>query len=432
MIHLVRLGTHAEKEYLIKAYAWYDEVTINANLLEATSAATSFFLLGAAAHGRGFIIDPVTYAFALDPTYVLSGSPRSRPRRPKSTFASLGQKYGAPIDSNVGQRPISPQEFTPDVVASFAEAVLRYQADTVTHTLHANVDYLDEEPETPIQPSRLIAPYFYYDGDPEWLRVNGELARAAVGMSARFGLQVWPLLCFDSMLLDYREDIAALADAFTDINCPGYFLWATAFDETRATAGQIDGLRHLASRLCGTPGRPLLNMYGGYFSLLLKEHHMDGVSHGIGYGERRDVIPVTGGGMPPARYYLPAIHDEISIDDLFRLAAGMANDEFLHTICGCTICAHLIRSGGVQFLLDQFGATVRKLVQDTYRDVPAPSVFKLTKFHFLDARHQEVQSLQSVPLGTLVHRLSEAHDRFALQLGPQRLSYLRVWHRALT
>ena len=42
--HIVRLGTHAEKDYLLRAYAWFDEVALNANLVEGTAASLGIFI----------------------------------------------------------------------------------------------------------------------------------------------------------------------------------------------------------------------------------------------------------------------------------------------------------------------------------------------------------------------------------------------------
>ena len=69
MIHAIRLGTHAEKDYLVRGSQWFSEVVINANLLEATSGASGIFLISLE---KPYSIDPVTYSFGQDPHYLMN------------------------------------------------------------------------------------------------------------------------------------------------------------------------------------------------------------------------------------------------------------------------------------------------------------------------------------------------------------------------
>ena len=63
---ILRLGSHAEKEYFLKTSPLYDGVIIGANLLESTPGATSSLLLKIKKMGKKVYIDPITYSFGLD------------------------------------------------------------------------------------------------------------------------------------------------------------------------------------------------------------------------------------------------------------------------------------------------------------------------------------------------------------------------------
>ena len=67
--HFMRIGIHNEAEYFQKSRPLYDALIINANLVEATSAACAALIFRL---GKPFLIDPFTHAFSLSPKYLMS------------------------------------------------------------------------------------------------------------------------------------------------------------------------------------------------------------------------------------------------------------------------------------------------------------------------------------------------------------------------
>ncbi len=63
---IIRMGTHAEKEYLEKTLHFFDGLILGANLVEATPGATASLLVkfGGKKASQRFFIDPMTYAFS--------------------------------------------------------------------------------------------------------------------------------------------------------------------------------------------------------------------------------------------------------------------------------------------------------------------------------------------------------------------------------
>src|SRR5207245_6203796 len=108
-LHYIRLGTHAEKEYLGRGKPLFDGLALNANLVEATRSALAIFAITL---GKPFVIDPVTYAFALDPMLLLTTSkkPSQRPQM-RGTFKALADQYAVPLKETLGTRPLVPGSF---------------------------------------------------------------------------------------------------------------------------------------------------------------------------------------------------------------------------------------------------------------------------------------------------------------------------------
>jgi len=433
MNHVIRLGTHAEKEYFQRATAWYDEVLINANLLDFTASSTSYFVFELGRRDKGFFIDPVTYAFALAPSHLMSKDSKGN-ERPKQTFLSLAKEYGL-VGESATQIPHveSSTLQDPSLQHRFCSRVLAYQQKKIHDTLQANSDFISDTIGD-IRPTRLVAPYFYLpQEDAGWYSINTSLIRLSVEIAQKeFGRGAWGVICFDGLILDRDDLIDEICRQYGELQCEGYALWVADFDEPRATGSQIRGLMRLVEKLKEKrPDTPILSMYAGYFTALLKWRGVSGISHGVGYGERRGVVPVVGGGLPPARYYLPPIHEEISIPELDSVAENYSSQQFEKEICGCVICQRLLLAG-VQDLIEKYMDTEIRPSQRGSRGFPTPAVYRLTKFHFLHNRHLELRELEGAAvLGNLTQSLSEAYGKFGPKLGYSRVTFLDTWSKAL-
>lgn len=427
--HIVRLGTHAEKDYLTRAYGWFDEVALNANLVEGTASSLGVFLSELWDKGKGYFIDPVTYAFALSPDYLMRGNAEQISRNNlKRTFRGLAERYGTVVNQCAGRISLEPSHLSSEAAQDeLCQCVLNYERDRLNEAITQSADFLLEDTEVEyLVPTRYIAPYFHLSGDLEWLPINIALADKACNIEST----TWVVICIDSLLLD-SESIDNIVSDYSSLNTPGYLLWATDFEEERATEGQIRGIQRLVQGLSQNGAKQVINMFGGYFSCLLADCGLTGVSHGLGYGERRDIIPVLGGGLPPAKYYLRAIHKQIRIDQFAAIASQLNEDSFLQTVCDCVICRGLLRQG-LDYLIRQYTATETKIVNGRYRQAATPQVYRLTRFHYLSNKHLEFQRCRDIECSSLLGELNSAYEQFRSKLGTSTLMYLRTWRRALT
>jgi hypothetical protein len=210
-------------------------------------------------------------------------------------------------------------------------------------------------------------------------------------------------------------------------------IWVTDFDESLVAVGQIQGLRSLVRQLSGSAlDRPVVNMYGGYFSSLFYGDGLTGVSHGMGYGERRSLTPAAGGGLPPARYYLKPIHSSVSMSELRAVGSAIPDvDGFRERVCSCPICRELLKAGS-DGLVSQFLEIERKPFGNSYRDYSTQEVYRLSRYHFLYNRNAEIREINnSASLGQMTSQLSDAYSEYVgiLDKSP---SHLERWLRALS
>ena len=436
--HMIRMGTHSEKDYLLKACPWYDEIILNANLVEASSSALAVFL---AVLEKNFVVDPVTYAFALDPDMLARNNVPARDARTaralKRTFQSLARHYGPPIELCAGVRPLEPTDFGEGVCERLSERVIEYQVTRLAEAARKSDDFLGvTHGPTELRPSRTIAPYFF-TADRNWLAVNIKLLASASEMSRDKGTSIWGMINLDSRHIDdpvFRDEILR---SYGSQECAGFLLWLSDFGELNASRGQILGLQELVKGLA-TTGRPVINAYGGYYSALLYEDGMCGISHGIGYGERRSIEPVVGGGLPPARFYLPRLHYQINMAQFASLISSrgsdgeyMKDEEYIRDICRCVICTGLLRKG-IAFLLEEYTQSNPRMVNGRLREFATPFVYNLTRYHFLHNRFMELRDLVGgTSRSELLKSLTLAVEEFRPTLGVTSTGFAKVWAEAL-
>jgi hypothetical protein len=419
--HIVRMGTHAEKEYLKTAPSLFDGLLFNANLVEASKGATAVF---ATTQRCPFSIDPVTYSFALDPRYLLATG-KKKGVAVKSTFASLADRFALPVGF-LGVRPLAPKDLDDPVLAEVVSQVVAYQRDVLGDTLSEDAAFVlgDLEPRVAAAlPEWTFAPYFINDYKQDWLSVNIrslELAEDEPGPS------VAAVLAYDTRRSS-REYLLSTALAYGDEVSRATFVWASNLDEHRSAMDQLADYACLVRQLASQGQRPIA-AYGGFFGMLLSFRGMTGVAHGVGYGDRRDLEPVVGGGLPPATFYVRSIRDAVSVGDLTFLAADLTEADFRRWICDCTICEGLLARGGVSGLIASLTETDDHISEKgNLVSIATPRVYQLTRFHYLLNRAEEVRWVSSSDLDTVAGELRAGAGWASQRLGPAALGHIDRW-----
>ncbi|MCI0630318.1 MAG: hypothetical protein L0Y44_06645 [Phycisphaerales bacterium] len=436
--HWMLFGTFAEQRHFeYPEPGTYQGVIINANMAAHAPAGLAAFLLEKTA-GMRYVVDPLTHAFQHDPEKICNEE-----GDPKPAIKSLAEFYGDPIAGHVGVRPILPKHFKDDArLKDFTEKCVAFQRDHLKSYMQGSeaAKYLDDDECSP--PYAVIAPYFYltetsYD---EWLPVVGraaEFASDVVGDDSK----VFSSVVVDQGILESAEARTTVANGFLKQPVDGFIVWADNLDEQAASSLELRGLLDLAKRLRDGGSREVINLHGGYFSILSagtlgKGEYFTGVTHGPEFGEFRGVVPV-GGGIPIARYYVPRMHARMRYRDAQRIfkALGYLKDAgtFHDEVCSCDECRSVIDGDIKNFTL--FGDGTVKSVRRKHGIVRIEYPKGETKLrclrHYLQRKRLEYEASVSVEPKKLLQELVAGAELYGDVAGLEAVSHLKVWHGIL-
>lgn len=406
---VLRLGTHAEKDYVEKLASMLDGIIVGANLLEATPGATSSLVVALCgdANRAVYYIDPMTYAFGVlaDPQ---SGKPwsdldwlkseqtvkgkdkkKQTVRAFKRSYRLLADAFGDPFVSGMakGQAVSAAEIMVPSAAQSIAKTVLDYQLTRVRKEFEQDEEFKRYAVAIPA-PAALLAPYFYCEPsswDP-WLTANLLLAAESVRISDNAPIHM--VLCADDSALLNNAFISRLTTDLPKTGVKAVWLWFSGLYEEDADLPQLQALTRLVKDLAAK-NLAVYNMHGGYYSLALSKHGMTGISHGVGYGEQKDVVPVIGQSVPTVRYYLPALHRRLGVPDIERCfdALGIKTPADFHAkVCDCPVCKGIVAKDIAEFRA--FGET-QPSATSGLRLVQTPAAAKRCRFHYLISRIRE-------------------------------------------
>ena len=446
---VIRLGSHAEKEYVVKLARFLDGLIVGANLFEATPGATASLLLMVGAKDTNLYVDPMTYAFGayVDPAigrvredldWIKSDQTRKDKRGQRLTirdfkrsYRGLAKRLGAPLREAVRESlAVMPSAFRDQSVrTSFCTLVARYQLDRMTEELQEDIelqDYLDDAP----RPAAVFAPYFYVEPShsTDWLEANLSLMRTTATLNLE--VPVHGILCADLSHLMDETTMVRLRNELPDTGISGIWLWFSNFFEDSADVDVLKSYRKLVEKLAER--LEVRAMHGGLFSLLLSKYGMSGVSHGIGYGEQKNVVPVIGQSIPMVRYYLPSLARRLGVPAIERAfdALGIRTPHDFHKkVCDCGVC-----KGVVSTSLDEFSSfgDMHFSRPTAARQAQTPAAAKRCRFHFLLARLRERNDIRTMELSALLARLRHADDTWGVQPSLQgSCNHMRQWRKAL-
>ena len=175
-------------------------------------------------------------------------------------------------------------------------------------------------------------------------------------------------------------------------------------------------------------------MHGGYLSALLSKRGMTGFSHGVGYGESKDVVPVIGVVVPVVNYHYPPLHIRTGIAEIERALSelGISDaDDFHEKVCDCTVCKGVI--AGDLKNLRQFGEFILKV--GNVRESQTPDSAKKCRLHFLLARRKEIDHVSELTAEQLKEELKETAADYSALPGfltlQSKYRHLSIWAKVL-
>jgi hypothetical protein len=399
----IKLGSLREKDLLKTARQAYDGILVTASMIESFGSSVPSFIRGL---DKPFIIDPMVYAFVQPITHMMA----AKDSKIKRSLIEISVRYGSIVQREIGKRPISCQDFqsNPGNVEELTKNVLNYQLERLKRPPSFADYYSEFELLLPqVEPEVLIPPYFYFkDTQDPWYSVSLEFARQALNVKEQ-GWKIFPVILMPPQLLEKQQEIEAIVGDYISDNYDGFFIWVNDFKEEDASVKQLQGLIKLVTMLAGSR-KPVLKLYGGYFSALLWHADLTGFSFGLGYGSSKNVFAYGGArGAPNPLYYMPELHRLLSLpkaEDLIRRYPGL--------MCNCPTCKTVI---GVN------PANLSRM-KDSNR----------TAQHFLNVRLREIGDLSKANIASISTGLEKSVQNFDQKLlSGINIDNLRKWNRAL-
>jgi len=451
----IRLGTHAEKEYVEKTISFLDGLVLGANLFEATPGATASLIVKfhGSAKGTPVIVDPMTYAYGsyidqdgdhrTDLDWIMSDQNlkkadavkqgKTHVRAFKRSYLALAQAFGGVFADAVDkQRAVLPDDLSSKAtVKQTALSVLNYQRLRAQQELAKDPVFSDVAEHVP-RPPFLFAPYFYIDRASwrAWLDVTIALARAAAELGGDD--PVHAVICVDDDFLENSSFVDAIVKELPPTGVTGVWLWFSKFAEELAAPPRLLAYRALVEALCAAD-LEVYSLHGGYFSLALSKLGLCGVSHGVGYGEQKDVVPVIGQSTPTVRYYLPPLHRRLGVPDIqvcFKDLGISTAEDFFSKVCDCVVCKGVI--GGDLANFSEFGDMHYSTTQSK-RMAQTPASAKRCRYHFLLRRLAERDWIRGATIADVIGMLnaSQAAWSAAKRLDRTNVTQLERWAKAL-
>jgi hypothetical protein len=375
--------------------ASFDYLTVPGTIAAYYADATAGFVLSS---GLDYVIDPRTPLFQ---------ESLQAPRTSHYSLALwLGSSVSQHLDSGGAGARFDAGFYTDDVVEEMVESVLEQQRNYAGRApeVGSKIDRyrrllakaqgreVEELHQEVRPPSFVLAPYFAVRdlyADP-WWGVNQRVWQRCVELGSH---DVSPVVAVASADL-LAAALAAVPDAFADQR----FFWITDFDERKVSPRDLADLWAAVRR---SPGeKPLVNMYGGFFSACMTHVGLYGFSNGLGYSESRAWPQLTITGAAPPRYYIRSLH-------MFAAPA----------------VAQLLSDADPAFACDCSACSASSIVAMNYH---------LLKRHFALARRWELNLVDQSSVPQITEHLKDSAERFRkaerrLPPIPLRTGHLERW-----
>ena len=284
-------------------------------------------------------------------------------------------------------------------------------------------------------PSFAFAPYFYIPYRArdwqQWYELNLRLTTTFA--DANGDVEKHSVICIDQSVLDEERDWLRICEGFLGTRAAACWLWLSALTEEKISEPRVKALTK-AVQMFAQAGRPIYNMHGGYLSALLSKQGLTGFSHGVGYGEGKDVVPVIGVVVPVVNYHYPPLHVRTSIIDVERALSELGISDaarFHEKVCDCTVCRGVL--AGDLRNLREFGEFILKI--GNQRESQTPDSAKKCRLHFLLARRKELDRVSNATAAELDEELREIASECAALPGYLTLQskwrHLSTWAKAL-
>jgi len=426
---IIRMGSHAEKDYIEKTARYLDGIIVGANLFEATPGATAT-LLGKRLN-KPYYIDPMTYAYGRNLDLIKSPQGKTRELDFKRSYKNLSEKLSQPFTSALRKNSrVTPKDFEGGLkTEKCCQAVMEYQLNRIKEKFDEDPEYKEYASDIP-NPAAIYAPYFYIEPNNHDAWLDLVLLLAGVSAGLKYDVPVHAIICTDQPMLDYPNFLSKLKSELPRTGVEGVWFWFSDFDELTSDVERLKAFRSLVEDV--SKEIKVYNLHGGYFSLSLCKYGLSGVSHGVGYGEQKSVVPVVGAATPTVRYHLPDFHKRLGVPAIQRCFDSLGiktPDDFHEKICGCVVCKGVVSKDLAEFRLFgdmAYSTPISKRLAQT------PAAAKRCRFHFLMNRIRERDELKEKNVEGILAELDAVEEKWSGQVSVKDdMTHLSRWRQAL-
>ena len=408
MLHCLAYGNSDQASFRdLEVRDCFDIMSVPSTIASYYSDATAAFVLTS---DLKYFIEPRTPLF------------QETLREPRASHYTLAAVMGPTVEAHLGtaddltagERHFSPEFYSQDVCDEVVSNIVRFQreyggrARDVSAKLERYRSLLQrargkaedsQEMEVTRGPEYVLCPYFAADSlQSAWWKVTQRVWRAALQLNDPNSIS--PVVAI--------SDVGSLAEALQMAPAglsDTVFFWIPGFDERQVSISDLRSLKDGISQLGKSHG--LINLYGGFFSILLGEVGLHGFNNGLGYSESRQWPTLDATGAAPARYYVERLHAYLPTAAATALVERDRSFE-----CLCSVC-----DGGSR--------------------LPNELSYHELKRHFALARASEMRQVEEAGLSRVCETMREdqARARVASQRMPRNVriprGHLSRWADAL-
>ena len=453
--HFLRFGTNAGQKYFHAngADKLYDAVVINANMIAFCPKAMANFIVKKTTD-KPFFIDPITHAFQHNQSFICNKNGNI-----KRSIAKLIDLYGDNLKNKIcteeGKDYFPKQRlFCEDVddefIKSFTKNVLDFQKNVSQEKkVNEYKDYIDFankedsslELEVKFEPEFLVAPYFYID-DIGWLDKNIKMIEKAKEIEPE--KEIFAQIVIDKNFIEKAvagdcEGLSKIRDAYKDCDADGFLIWIDDYSEHHEISKNLIEYGKLLKGIKDISSKKIYSLYGSYFSVMLTHSKigiLDGVCHGLEYGEARSVVPV-GGGIPTAKFYFYPLHKRIDEAEMFNFITTDKAIDYFSEVCGCTVCRSIFEDDKfVENFNENFGNTeeVRIKMRNggfITRHYPSTKTKDNSLKHYLLMKLEEFREIDKIEFCDLISKLEEDYNEYSKYFNSSNTKHLAEWKKAL-
>ena len=378
MIHCLAYGNSDQASFRDpEVRSCFDIMTVPSTIASYYADATAAFVLSSE---LDYFIEPRTPLF------------QETLREPRASHFTLGSALGATVEAHLGdpnrqydrERSFPPEFYSPDVCDEVVACLMRFQREYGSRAegVSAKIDRYrsllyrargrsghPQAVDVSRGPEYVLCPYFAVESlADEWWGVTEQIWQSALQLDDADSIS--PVVAIS----DVRLLAAAIQSTPAELSS-NVFFWIPGFDERHVSIGDLRSLTDSVSDLRNS--YDLINLYGGFFSILLGAVGLCGFNNGLGYSESRQWPTLDATGAAPARYYVERLHAYLPT----AAAAALVERESSFG-CACSAC-----DGG--------------------RKIPTELTYHELKRHFALARASEIRQVENENLSQLCDSMRE-------------------------